>query len=272
MHILSAFVLVSSLAFADTVTFRDGSSVNGTFLGGDSRTIRLAVGERVDTYPVGNITAIRFGTEAASNAPAARAAEPVAPPVLIDPATPPARRQQLDRQVREEAAGAQIPNGTTLTVRMVDSVDSERDSVGMTYRASLDEPVQDSSGRTLVPRGADVLVKLVDDKQSGKIEGRTVLTLDLVSFRVNGRDVEIDTVSVTQESASRTARSGKVIGGTAALGAIIGAIAGGGKGAAIGAGAGAGVGTVAQVATKGQRVRIPSETRLTFTLQQAVRL
>ena len=39
-----------------------------------------------------------------------------------------------------------------------------------------------------------------------------------------------------------------------------------------GPGAGAGAGTVAQVATKGQRVRIPSETRLTFTLQQPVRL
>ena len=75
-----------------------------------------------------------------------------------------------------------------------------------------------------------------------------------------------------QQSGSRRARSGKVIGGTAVLGAIIGAIAGGGKGAAIGLGAGAGAGTAVQVATKGQRVRIPSETRLTFTLQQPVRL
>ena len=66
--------------------------------------------------------------------------------------------------------------------------------------------------------------------------------------------------------------SAKVIGGTAVLGAIIGGIAGGGKGAAIGLGAGAGAGTAVQVATKGQRVRVPSETRLTFTLQQPVRL
>jgi hypothetical protein len=63
-----------------------------------------------------------------------------------------------------------------------------------------------------------------------------------------------------------------VIGGTAAVGAIIGAIAGGGKGAAIGGLAGAGAGTTAQVITKGQRVKIPSETRLTFTLDQPVRL
>jgi hypothetical protein len=165
-----------------------------------------------------------------------------------------------------------IPSGAVLTIRMVDSVDSERDYVGQTFKASLDEPVFDSGGRTLVPRGADVVVKLVDDMQSGKIEGRTVLTLDIVSLRVDGRDVNVDTTAVKEQSSSRGARSGKVIGGTAALGAIIGAIAGGGKGAAIGAGAGAGVGTAAQVATKGQRVRIPSETRLTFTLQQPVRL
>jgi hypothetical protein len=89
---------------------------------------------------------------------------------------------------------------------------------------------------------------------------------------VNGRRVDVDTTAVTEQSSSRGARSGKVIGGTAVLGAIIGGIAGGGKGAAIGLGAGAGAGTAAQVATKGQRVRIPSETRLTFTLQQPVRL
>jgi hypothetical protein len=165
-----------------------------------------------------------------------------------------------------------IPSGTVLTVRMVDSVDSQRDRVGQTFEASLDEPVLDPDGRTLVPRGADVIIKLVDDQQSGKLEGRTVLTLDVVSLRVDGRDVEIDTTAITEQSASRAGRSAKVIGGTAVLGTIIGAIAGGGKGAAIGAASGAGVGTAAQVATKGQRVRIPSETRLTFTLQQPVRL
>jgi hypothetical protein len=54
------------------------------------------------------------------------------------------------------------------------------------------------------------------------------------------------------------------------VGAIIGAVAGGGKGAAIGAGAGAGAGTVAQVATSGQKVKVPAETRLTFTLQNPI--
>ena len=257
MRLLSAFLLLAGLGLADTITFRDGHTVNGSFLGGDARTVRMAVGDRVENYSIGDIVSLSFG------GPAPVSAAPSAPPPAL------ARREE-----RREAltGGPTLPSGTVLTIRMVDSVDSERDQVGKTFRASLDEPVQDSGGNTLIPRGSDVVVKLVDDQQSGKLAGRTVLTMDLVSVRVNGRDVEIDTQSITEQSGSRTGRSAKVIGGTAALGAIIGAIAGGGKGAAIGAGAGAGAGTVAEVATKGQRVRIPSETRLTFTLQQAVRL
>ena len=143
-----------------------------------------------------------------------------------------------------------IPAGTVLTIRMVDSVDSQRDYVGQTYQASLDEPVFDPGGRTLVPRGADVVVKLVDDVQSGKIEGRTVLTLDIVSLRVNGREVDVDTTAITQQSDSRGARSGKVIGGTAALGAIIGGYRGRWQGSPSAPARERGAGTVAQVAPR----------------------
>jgi hypothetical protein len=53
-------------------------------------------------------------------------------------------------------------------------------------------------------------------------------------------------------------------------GGIIGALAGGGKGAAIGAGTGAGVGAGSEIITKGDQVKIPSETLLQFTLRQSV--
>jgi hypothetical protein len=129
------------------------------------------------------------------------------------------------------------------------------------------------NGATVIPRGADVVTKLVDLKDPSKLSGGGQLTLDLVSIAVNGKPVEVSTAQgVTTTGDSRKGESAKVIGGTAALGAIIGAIAGGGKGAAIGGVSGAGAGTAVQVLTQGTRVRVPSETRLTFSLQQAVRL
>lgn len=270
LKITAILTLMASLALADTLTLRSGKTVSGTYLGGDSRQVRIAVGDRVETYSVDEISTISFGPVSAASAPAATAVTPDKPSILQ-----PERTYSTTAPAPQPASASpdltEVPAGTEITIRMIDDVDSERDRVGQTFRASLDDPIM-MNGDVLVPRGADVVAKLVNDQQSGKIQGRTVLTLDLVSITVNGKVVDINTQEVEQASGSRTARSGKVIGGATALGAIVGAIAGGGKGAAIGAVSGAGAGTAVQVLTKGQRVKIPTETRLTFTLQQAVRL
>jgi hypothetical protein len=154
---------------------------------------------------------------------------------------------------------------------MIDGIDSERNSPGQTFHASLDDPII-VDGNVVIDRGADAMVKLVDDKESGKLTGTTQLTLRLVSVTANGQPVAINTQNVTESSSSRGAKTAKMAGGGAALGAIIGAIAGGGKGAAIGAGAGAAAGTGVQIATKGQKVHVPSETRLTFTTEGPIHL
>ena len=235
---------------AETVTLKNGRVIAGTYLGGSPTEVKLEVGDQIQTVDVEEIVRIEFRTS--------RGTETATERRDIEPT---------------RAAGDRIklPAGTNLVIRMIDGVDSERNTVGQTFAASLDEPVL-VDGRTVIPRGADVVVKLVDAKESGKFTGRTTLTLDLVSLKVNGRMVDVNTETVTEESSSRGSRTAKVAGGTAVLGTIIGAIAGGGKGAAIGLGSGAALGAGAEILTKGQRVKIPSETRLTFALENAVRL
>jgi hypothetical protein len=56
------------------------------------------------------------------------------------------------------------------------------------------------------------------------------------------------------------------------VGSIIGALAGGGKGAGIGAAVGGGAGAGSEVITKGDQVKVPSETLLDFTLQQDLQI
>jgi hypothetical protein len=198
--------------------------------------------------------------------PRLRRAQPDSQPTILRPDDdpPPA-------QAPPPRASVELPAGTNLVVRMIDPVDSETSSVGQTFAASMDQPVI-LNGDTVIPRGADVVVKLVDAKQSGKLTGRAELTLDLMSVKVDGKAVDINTQSVSRESDSRGQRTAKVAGGAAAVGAVIGAIAGGGKGAVIGAGAGGAAGAGAEEVTKGQRVKVPSETRLTFVLDTAVRI
>jgi hypothetical protein len=257
-----------SLCSADTLTLRSGRVITGQYLGGDARHIRMAIGDHVDSFNVEDVGDLEFG----GNAPPA--SQPPPPDQnqgrYQDP--PPGRDQGFAQQPAPSpmpVAGIQIPSGTPITVRMIESVDSKVAHLGQTFRASVDEPVV-VNGQTVIPRGADAIAKLVEDQQSGKFEGKTILTLALTDITINGQMIDTTTGNVSQASSSRGARTAKVVGGATALGAIIGALAGGGRGAAIGAASGAAVGGGAEVLTKGQQVKIPSETRLTFTLQQPI--
>jgi hypothetical protein len=250
------------LLSADTLVLRNGATVQGIYLGGDARQVRMDQNGTVRSYDIGQVQSVIF-TETGYQPPPPSSPYPargVRGDYANNPTPPPA-----------QTAGTTIPVDTSVTIRMIDSVNSDTSRLGETFRASLAEPVY-VNGQEMIPRGADVVTKLVTDQQSGKIEGRTVLTLALSTITINGRTFDVTSSDVKTESSSRGTRSAGVIGGTAALGAIIGAVAGGGKGAAIGAGSGAAVGTGAEVLTSGQKVKIPAETRLTFRLQNPVQL
>jgi hypothetical protein len=271
---------LAAAGFADTVTLKDGRVVHGTYLGGSPRQVKLEVGSQIQTLDVADITTIEFG----HSAPQAEVEPPPPPP----PPPPPARDRDQDRPrlVRNEpeaapapaaevrpSSGVDLPAGTNLVVRMIDGVDSEVARVGQTFSASLDQPVLDVSGQNvLIPRGADVVVKLVDAKESGTFTGRAGLTLNLQSVKVNGRVVEVNSQSISRVGSSQGTETAKRTGAGAVVGAGLGAIFGGGKGAAAGAAVGGAAGAGTQVFTKGQKVKIPSETRLTFVLESPIRL
>lgn len=268
LRLLALLGLAAAAANADTLTLKNGEVLTGTYLGGTARQIRMDLNGDIRTFDIGQVQSLSFIDN--NYPPPAPRTSAYPPPA---PETPRMRRApgsdsgdgRYDNR-GPATAGLTIPADTQITVRMIDAVDSERARLGQTFRASIDEPVI-VGNQEIIPRGADVLTKLVTDQRSGSIQGRTVLTLAMASITINGRPIDVTTSDVQTASTSRGARTAGAVGGGAALGAIIGAIAGGGKGAAIGAGSGAVVGAGAEVLTGGQKVRIPSETRLTFRLQ-----
>jgi hypothetical protein len=165
----------------------------------------------------------------------------------------------------------ELPSGSEISVRLIESIDSERNREGDEFRASLEDPIT-LGNDVVVPKGADARVKLVNEQESGRLSGKAGLTVQLISITVDGKPIRVDSSDVSEYSGSRGARTAKSAAAVGAVGAIIGAIAGGGQGAAIGAGAGAAAGAGAQTVMKGQRVRIPSETVLTFTTQRTLEI
>jgi hypothetical protein len=154
-------------------------------------------------------------------------------------------------------------------VRLIDPIDSDKVQPGTSFRATLDQPLS-VDGEIAVPAGYDVTGQIVNAKSAGRFAGQSVLALELTRLAVNGKFYDLHTNQYTREGSSRGKATAAKVGGGAALGAIIGGLAGGGKGAAIGATVGAGAGTGVSAATKGQQIRLPSETVLNFQLQTPI--
>jgi BON domain len=163
------------------------------------------------------------------------------------------------------ASTVTVPSGSVITVRMIDGIDSKTNKAGESFAASVAAPVA-VGDQVVIPQGSDATVKLVSAKSSGKFTGSAELQLQLASVTVRGTPYNVQSGNYQQSGGSRGKKTAKVVGGGAAAGALIGALAGGGKGAAIGAGIGAGAGAGYQVLTKGSTVKVPSETRIDFTL------
>ena len=196
------------------------------------------------------------GQMADNTPPPAAAPQPQPAAAPAPPPPPPPKRYIIDQ-------------GTQLTVRLVDAIDSEKNQTGDTFHATLNAPLS-SDGDEAVPAGSDITGHLVEVKSAGKFAGQSSVIAQLDSLTFGGKTYNLQTDQYKKQGSSRGKNTAEKVGAGAAIGGIIGALAGGGKGAAIGAAAGGGVGGGVQAATKGQQIKLPSETVLNFTLQAPI--
>jgi hypothetical protein len=200
-------------------------------------------------------------------APSPAKSEPVKQAAAEPPPPPPAGEpMRAAAPPRPTTRTYTIPSGQRVSIRMIDSIDTGKNTEGQTFRASLDAPLT-SGGRVVVPAGAPVTVLLAASKGAGRIKGQSSLELRATTLGINGESVPINTAAYSQQGSARGKQSAIRTGIGAAAGALIGGLAGGGKGAAIGSLAGGGAGAGFQLATHGQQVKIPSETQLAFVLE-----
>jgi hypothetical protein len=154
----------------------------------------------------------------------------------------------------------------TFRVRLDQSLSTERDFAGDTFRASLAEPFV-VDGLVIAERGARVTGRIVESHKAGRLNGTSAIRLALTTFYTSdGQKVAISTDPWAKQGDSSAGGDAAKIGGGAALGAIIGALAGGGTGAVIGAGIGGGAGMGMIAATRGKPASVPSETVIPFRL------
>ena len=271
--VLGMAVMCSS-ASADQIILKDGREYSGKFIRGDASVIEFRVLGRVESFKIDEVAQIVFkepemqtpqAGRATSSSPnsgtSARQLPPVERDVSCRPPVPDTSPQY------DGGPSATFPAGASLTIRMEETVDTDRNRVGDVFRATLEEPLAVGS-RIIVPRGADIKGRIAYAKESGRLTGQSELILELTELSINGKSYPLSTSDYTETGSSRGTRTAATVGGVAALGAVVGAIAGGGKGAAIGAASGAAVGTGVAVLVHGQVLHVPVETVLEFKLQK----
>jgi hypothetical protein len=241
---------------ADRIRLKSGQTVEGMFIGGDSKAVRVLLDNgRVAEVPLTEAVSVEFTPRKPAEPPPTSAAAPKTPAAA--PKTPAPKP-------------VTVPAGTAVNVRLTQAIDVDASQAGMKFKAIVDDPVM-VGGSTVIPRGASAVLQAVQVQQSGTMKGSDKISLKMNSVGFGGTVYDVATAYVETQGKGEGKKTARKVGGGAGLGAIVGGIAGGGSGAAIGAAVGGATGAV--VAASGEEhLKLPAETRLQFQLTSAVNI
>ena len=116
-----------------------------------------------------------------------------------------------------------VPAGTHIMARMTDTVNSRAHGEGHRFTAELEGDLV-ANGTVVAPRGSKIYGQLVKSEQSGRLRGRSKMTITFTHLMINGQLKPIQTSNI--QTISDKGSAGDSVGKTA-RGAAIGALADG---------------------------------------------
>ena len=221
---------------SDVLELKDGTVLNGLYMGGSQSSMRFRVKDDIQVIPIGKILALTVtGRSAASTGSTVESAS--------------------------SAKATGLPVGTRLLVKLQESIDTRKNKAGSRVTASLEGKLM-VDGQEMVAAGSKVYGQIVTAKRGGIGKKKPVLELKLVEISINGelRPIKTNLLSGTGE--------GGGAGGKVLKGAAIGGLADGSSGAKDGAKIGLGV----AILGGGKHAGISSGTLLEFHLAEAMKL
>ncbi|MBV8810973.1 MAG: hypothetical protein JO033_20075 [Acidobacteriaceae bacterium] len=164
-----------------------------------------------------------------------------------------------------------VQPGTSVQVRLAETLSSDRNRTGDTFRAVLDSPLV-VDGFVVAGTDSTIFGRVTNARKAPFLGGKANLTLTLTNITTtDGRFVRIDTNDVERDgSRSGVVNTAKMAGG-AAVGAVIGALTGAAEGAGLSSAVTNDNRTNGFMATN-RTVALPPGTRLSFSLASPLRL
>ena len=159
-----------------------------------------------------------------------------------------------------------IPAGTTLAIRINESINVKHTHAGDRFTGEVVEPVVMENGSVAVPKGTPVAGVVDEAHRRGHFKGASILELRLTSMNLNGQRYSLDTHDNVRTKKGKGKRSAAFIGGGSGLGMLVGGVATGGVGLLVGGLVGGGVGTAVGGLTGNRDLDIPAESIVHFKL------
>lgn len=241
MKTASLIILVPLIAvscFGDTLELKNGTLLQGSYMGGTSSTIRFQVANDLKVIPTSEVLALTF------TGPVKEAAASPPTKVPLEEATSAATQNN----------SLTIPVGSSLIVSLRTEISTADATVGQKFGAILESDLK-SRSVVVAPRGSLVRGTVTEVERPRRLRKIAALSLTLDEVVVDENQIRL----VTQEIKTETKPDGTLVKG-AASGAIIGEIVDddAGKGALSGAAMGA--------LKKGDHIVYESGSLLRFTL------
>lgn len=180
-------------------------------------------------------------------------------------------------QAQEEETAPMVPVGTTMDLRMAETISTQSHEAGDGFTANVIEPVHGSDGSVLIPSGATLHGTIESSERSTGPEDPAALTFRFDELHMKGNTYPVTATVQSAEARETEGDSGAESAAKVAIGAAAGALVGQvlGKdtestlqGAAVGAAAG----TVVAVASRNGDATLEEGSRITVRMEEPIRL
>src|ERR1035437_5003748 len=84
-----------------------------------------------------------------------------------------------------------LPEGTVISVRIADKINSSHNQAGAIFIGTVDPSVLVDS-HVVIPRGTEAHLQMVEDKKGGRFRGNAEVEVELISLVIDGKKIDAD--------------------------------------------------------------------------------
>jgi len=154
-----------------------------------------------------------------------------------------------------------LPEGTVISVRIADKINSSHNQAGDIFTGTVDPSVL-VDNRVVIPRGTEAHLLMVKDKKGGHLHGNAEVQVELISLVIDGKKIDADSDVVKKKKGALSTKATAEIKPGAVGAAEVGAAVN-----PIGAAAMGGIAVF-----KAAKVEIKPGSRIPFTLASPLTL